>query len=280
MDKLLYDGIPLEDDYLMLLKSDSFKSMEKFSDAFLAKHVSHQTRKWVKDPLHQWSRQWEYPYVYNKIKKISEKSGEIEVLDAGSGITFFPYYLDDALSGLNIFCCDYDASLEGAFTKINLQENKDIRFSQGDLRSLSYKEESFDVIYCISVLEHTNEYEHIIDEFHRLLKPGGSLIITFDVSLDGTRDIAVDEGVRLLEALINRFPCDSGFSLNLSSKALDADVLTTLKAGKIDSSLLPWKLPSFIYQLKSLVSGGRYVSWPPPPYCLLLEFRKTVGVGS
>lgn len=273
MDKLLYDGIPLEDDYLMLLKSDSFKSMEKFSDAFLAKHVSHQTRKWVKDPLHQWSRQWEYPYVYNKIKKISEKSGEIEVLDAGSGITFFPYYLDDALSGLNIFCCDYDASLEGAFAKINLQENKDIRFSQGDLRSLSYKEESFDVIYCISVLEHTNEYECIIDEFHRLLKPGGSLIITFDVSLDGTRDIAVDEGVRLLEALINRFPCDSGFSLNLSSKALDADVLTTLKAGKIDSSLLPWKLPSFIYQLKSLVSSGRYVSWPPPltVFCLSLE---------
>jgi len=273
MVNLLHDGIPLENEYVELIKSNDFKTIESFSDSFLLNNMSlfkHNAYKWVKDPFHQWSRQWEYPYVYNKVREVAEKGAELNVLDAGSGVTFFPYYLSNELSDSNIHCCDYD-DLEKTFDEINSQLNKKIKFLNSDLRSLPYERESFHVIYCISVLEHTNEYERIIDEFYRLLRPGGSLVITFDISLDGTRDIAVGKGEKLLKSLVKRFPgYDSAQSLSVD--ALRSDIFTTLKAGDMNRDLLPWRLPSFLYQLKTFVSTRRFVSWPPPltVFCLSL----------
>ncbi len=208
MKDILYDGIPLVQDYAELIETKGFKEIESFSEKFLLNNLAPFTsyaHKWVKDPLHQWSRQWEYPYVYNKVRKVAEKEPELKVLDAGSGVTFFPYYLNNELSSSNIYCCDYDEGLEKAYEEINFNSSKDIKFSTADLRSIPYENESFHVIYCISVLEHTNEYEKIINEFYRLLKPGGALIVTFDVSLDGTHDIDVDEGERLLDSLSKQF---------------------------------------------------------------------------
>lgn len=43
---------------------------------------------------------------------------------------------------------------------------------------LPYKSNSFDLIVCNSALEHIKEYKKVIAEIHRVLRPGGILIIT------------------------------------------------------------------------------------------------------
>lgn len=48
-----------------------------------------------------------------------------------------------------------------------------------DLTSLAFKENAFDVVACTEVLEHVFEYRKALQEFMRVLKPGGSLIVTF-----------------------------------------------------------------------------------------------------
>ena len=55
----------------------------------------------------------------------------------------------------------------------------------GMLQKLDMPNESLDVICCISVLEHTDNYGEIVREFARVLKRGGLLVLTFDLSLDG-----------------------------------------------------------------------------------------------
>lgn len=47
-----------------------------------------------------------------------------------------------------------------------------------DITSIPSQDESFDAILCSEVLEHVPEPTHALDEFTRLLKPGGILIIT------------------------------------------------------------------------------------------------------
>jgi 2-polyprenyl-3-methyl-5-hydroxy-6-metoxy-1,4-benzoquinol methylase len=49
----------------------------------------------------------------------------------------------------------------------------------GDLFKTGYPEESFDVIICTEVLEHITDFKGVLEEFKRILKPGGILIITF-----------------------------------------------------------------------------------------------------
>lgn len=64
MKEVLPDGIPLTHDYIKLIESDTFNAIEQYSNHFLSVNKSilkSYMRKWVDDPLHQWSRQWEYP---------------------------------------------------------------------------------------------------------------------------------------------------------------------------------------------------------------------------
>jgi SAM-dependent methyltransferase len=63
-----------------------------------------------------------------------------------------------------------------------------MKLLQTDLANFEYAE-PFDAIFCISVLEHLDQHQlhRSLTNFHRLLRPGGCLILTFDypsVNLD------------------------------------------------------------------------------------------------
>ena len=57
---------------------------------------------------------------------------------------------------------------------------KDIEEYGADLnKPLDLPEDSFDVVICREVIEHVESVPHTLREFHRILKPGGTLILTF-----------------------------------------------------------------------------------------------------
>ena len=118
MNAALPDGSPLEKDYRTLLSSELFQTMEAFSDRFIltkrGRPASYKYR-WGADPLHHWSRQWEYPFVYEKIKSFVSKTPDLAILDAGSGFTFFPFYLASKFEKSKIDCCDNNRALVKAF---------------------------------------------------------------------------------------------------------------------------------------------------------------------
>lgn len=49
---------------------------------------------------------------------------------------------------------------------------------KADLRFIPFATNSIDLIVCPHVLEFTNNYHHVLQEFHRILSPQGKLIIT------------------------------------------------------------------------------------------------------
>lgn len=48
----------------------------------------------------------------------------------------------------------------------------------GDVGSLPFADESFDSVLCTQVLEHLPNPGQVMNEFHRVLRPGGTLIVT------------------------------------------------------------------------------------------------------
>lgn len=262
----LPDGIPHRREYELLIQSNEFKKLEEFAVSFLSatrKIVSKYARKWVKDPLHQWSRQWEYPYVFGRIVSIESGAANTRILDAGSGVTFFPYFIKSNYISSEIYCADSNRSFEELYKHINIQSEYKVNFSRCDLRKMPYNDNWFDVIYCISVLEHTDDYPELLGEFYRVLRPGGRLVITFDISLDGTRDISVEKGILLLKELGGRFNITQSSFCDLSTSISEPDIFTTYTAKDIDPDLLPWKFPKQMYQLSSLLRGKATGAWPP-----------------
>ncbi|MDD5194090.1 MAG: class I SAM-dependent methyltransferase [Candidatus Omnitrophica bacterium] len=244
-------GIPIIADYNKLIKSDLFKDMELSSDKFIRQHSAYMKRyrwHWVADPLHQWGRQWEYPFVYSRLEDCLRNKAEknATILDAGSGATFFPYYCAGKFPDSSIFCCDYDKTLEKTFARINRTEKSTVDFKQADIRHLPFENSYFDVIYCISVLEHTSDYSTVLKEFKRVLKPGGLFVITFDVSLDGFADIPIDIADKLLCEIVKNFEGAQVPDVQKIATLLQRKEqrLTTEYIYCTDRKLLPWKYPA------------------------------------
>jgi SAM-dependent methyltransferase len=242
----LRSGIPSTEDYESLVEHPFFRDIERFSSVFLSENhdaLKDYRRKWVDDPLHQWSRQWEYPFVLGLlIEEAGRRPGRaLRVLDAGSGVTFFPHLVASRL-GATVACVDYDPALTGIFAGLRGEAIQHVTFSVGDLHRLTAPVGSIDAICCISVLEHTRDYQEIIREFRRVLAPAGLLVVTFDISRDGRTDIAPAEAERLLEALAREFdPVDPGAAGDIAGRMARPDLVTTGSVRKLRPELLPWK---------------------------------------
>lgn len=253
-------------DYKALLQSELFLDMEKFSNNFVARNaqvLAGYGRKWVADPLHQWSRQWEYPFVFSEIEKYATAhSGRpIKVFDAGSGMTFFPYFIEESVREASLTCCDTDGTLEGLYRAVNAQTGQRVEFLHKDIKKTGLESSSLDIVYCISVLEHTSNYDGIIKEFVRILRDDGILIVTFDISLDGYSDIPVSEVKKLVTSLQNHFsPTDKSSIIRvLDEKELfSQEVITTVFISDWNKSLLPWKYPL----VSSLLTSFRKRTFP------------------
>lgn len=167
-----------------------------------------------------------------------ESNDRFKVLDAGSGFTFFPYYISYKHTNCNVYCCDCDRSLIHLFSNTNKRLQRTVDFKLYDLTNLGYRENSFSIIYCISVLEHAPNHEKIFEQFERVLEPNGILIITLDISLDD-REKSTKENQDLLNQLNNKFnPTD--VSLRTLDIGDESEVLNTKFAKGFDRNSLPW----------------------------------------
>lgn len=79
-----------------------------------------------------------------------------------------------------------------------------------DVAFLPIKAKIVDVLLCIEVLEHIYPTKDALKEMHRVLKPGGHLIITVPFII-GRHDYA--DYFRFTEAALNRMLKENGFSI-------------------------------------------------------------------
>jgi SAM-dependent methyltransferase len=273
VEAIFEQGIPSIEEYRRSLGTDEFHAMEAFSDEFLrtnADLLAPYTHTWARDPLHGWSRQWEYPWVLRRVRRQLEATAapSPRVLDAGAGLTFFPWLLARIFPRASLHCCDLDARWGEIHARIGEREGRSIEFLARSLADTGLESSSVDVVYCISVLEHAPDYLAIIDEFSRILRPGGLAAITFDVSLEPGGHLAPDEANRLLEAIEKRlFGRRSCGTIPRSTQGLlTTDVARLL--GRPD--LLPWSRPPLRARLSHLARFRRAPRWPPrlTVYCV------------
>lgn len=240
--KMLPDGLVNVDKYEVLTNNSFFKEIEEFSDDFIGKvgsMIKSYNIRWVDDPFHQWSRQWEYPYIISRLKGVEK---DARIIDLGAGLSFLPYYIKERMGLKNVLAVDYDPSLDKLYGKVNNEVKEVVEFQNGDMRNLhTIKSKSADVVYSVSVLEHTDSYPTVVKEIYRILKPGGELVLTFDISLDGLDDIPLERAKHLVDTLEKVFK--TKLDLNLDEAIKQPNLITSGLMAKRDKSLMPWQYP-------------------------------------
>lgn len=247
----LRSGIPLQLDVDTLVKSPLYAEHTDYNKKFLASHgqaLEGYGKLWGQDPFQLWSRRWEYPYVIQRVLEYgATKPGQpLKMLDGGSGVTYVPYFLCDKLPNLSVICCDTNTSYAPMFEAINKNAgHQKVTFQEAMLQKLPYETGSLDIIACISVLEHTDNYGQIIAEFARALKPGGLLVLTFDLSLDGKFELSKPMASELLDHVLKFFDVQNGLDVKQELNGMDSpsNRLTTDHVKTTQPELLPWRFP-------------------------------------
>jgi 2-polyprenyl-3-methyl-5-hydroxy-6-metoxy-1,4-benzoquinol methylase len=107
---------------------------------------------------------------------LERASGKARILDAGATLSsmmlpwLYMYGYSD-LWGIDLI---YDRSLRRG----------PIRYEKGDLTQTRFGSSSFDIITCLSVIEHGVSLDAYLREMSRLLRPGGLLITSTDYWVD------------------------------------------------------------------------------------------------
>lgn len=263
----LPSGIPTLSDLDALKQTELYALHTGFNRAFLDKHneaMAAYGRHWGLDPFKLWSRRWEYPYVAQRLiefgrKRTAANGGAFRVLDAGSGVTYFPYFVIDQLPASQFICCDYDPSYSPMFERINADRgNPPVQFLQCSLQEIPLDEKSLDAICCISVLEHTDNYGVIIREFARVLGDGGQLVLTFDLSLDGKFTLPKPLAQEMLGNVAESFDLPAGFDWRRElDRMTEPGLLTSDHVRRTEPELLPWTFPVRVYKAMQDLVGGK-----------------------
>jgi len=151
------------------------------------------------------TKQWEYPYAIDKIKKYTEQRNrinkEIKIADIGGGAGLLSPYLaligyDTTVYDIN-YKWDHNGNPEQT-EKLRLRwaENNGLKMEYGSIFNIPAKDETYDIVTCISVVEHVPEKYFAFKEMLRVLKPGGILIDTYDL-INPDREIYKGDSLRV-----------------------------------------------------------------------------------
>ncbi len=150
------------------------QNWEEIGDAFLTLQINHL-------PTHpSIQKNWDYFLLYNILTK---KNRALKVLDLGCGEGGHTLRFLHALDFLNLYGIDLNIKWKLRLRQIYLilkTRKKPFTLHQGDFHKTKFKNEVFDFIYSISVIEHGVNIKSFLEEAHRILKPNGLIFITTD----------------------------------------------------------------------------------------------------
>jgi len=95
------------------------------------------------------------------------------VLEAGCGAGRFTEILLN--KGARLLSSDLSSAID--VNQENFPQNENHLVIQADINDMPFEDETFDVVVCLGVIQHTPNSEETIENLYKLVKKGGSLVI-------------------------------------------------------------------------------------------------------
>ena len=98
-----------------------------------------------------------------------------DVLEAGCGIATDG--MQFVRAGASYTGMDFSPSALSLARRRFDMAGEEVRLEQGSIAELPFPDDSFDLVYSNGVIHHLPETQRVVDEIHRVLRPGGTAIV-------------------------------------------------------------------------------------------------------
>ncbi|MBV9885300.1 MAG: class I SAM-dependent methyltransferase [Acidobacteria bacterium] len=123
-----------------------------------------------------YSRVWEYPWLWFQLE---DAPRSLRILDIGSERSAYPWLL--AEKGFDVTVSDVTSSYWGLWKSAQRSLGVRPTLKILDTQTLALPTASFDVYQSVSILEHVPDKAKALKEAARVVRPGGLLLMTFDI---------------------------------------------------------------------------------------------------
>lgn len=131
---------------------------------------------------------WENASIMQQLEELEVRK-DARIIDVGSGGMFFPPYLATIGGYANVTLTDSLAARQDIATIVRAQEKAYdvyLPFYVVPAENMSiFGAETFDVVMCISTIEHVERHDDVLREMWRIAKPDGLIFITSDYFRSG-----------------------------------------------------------------------------------------------
>ena len=162
-------------------------------------------RGWLK----HWSRRWEFPWSFHAINALLEThTGSAHILESGCGLTPLPFWL--AAQGHQVIGIDLDPQYLNQWHDSQVpcrSRSGSTTFQVADMEQLPFDDQTFDLVYSVSALEHVTHPALAVKEMCRVVKPGGGIVLTFDVDIANSHAIQTEAFVEIQTILQAQCHC-------------------------------------------------------------------------
>lgn len=124
-----------------------------------------------------YSRIWEYPWLWFRLRELQRRN--LTLLDIGSETSPFPWFL--ATRGFRVIVSDVTARWWDLWSAVNRQLGGVVAQRIVDSQDTDLGTASVDICLSVSVIEHVPDKRKVIAETARILRPGGLLLMTYDI---------------------------------------------------------------------------------------------------
>jgi SAM-dependent methyltransferase len=140
--------------------------------------------------------------VLNKLEKaLGDPIGRYpRSLEVGCGTGYFSLNLLQAEVVDEAVCTDISPGMLSVLRANADRIGVSVRTAVGDAEALPFPDASFDLVFGHAVLHHIPALDRAFEEFHRVLRPGGSVVFAGEPSLYGDRIAAVPKRAALAVA--------------------------------------------------------------------------------
>ena len=142
------------------------------------KSFGYQWKKYRKTQLDNKTKLINYFRFFKSLNKNENRLKNKNILEVGCGAGKFSSIILNHTKA-NLYSVDKSNAVEATYINNKKFINKKFYIFQSDAHYLPFENNTFDISFCLGVLQHTNNVEKIIEEIINKTKKGGDIVLDF-----------------------------------------------------------------------------------------------------